>query len=73
MHGDTLKDRSDVTNASRDTKFDLDTTGQRIGDEESESGSEESEDDVLPSKPLSKMSLQVRQSTVKVVIHELSC
>ena len=60
VHGDILKDRSDVTNVSRDTKFDLDTTGQRIGDEESISESEESDEDVLQSKPLSKMSLQVR-------------
>ena len=62
VHGDILKDRSDVTNVSRDTKFDLDTTGQRIGDEESGSGSEESDEDVLPSKPLSKMTLQVRKN-----------
>ena len=59
VHGDVLKDKSDITNISRDTKFDLDTTGQPIRDEESMSDSEESDEDIVPSKPLSKMTLQV--------------
>lgn len=58
VHGDVLKDKSDITNISRDTKFDLDTTGQPIRDEESMSDSEESDEDIVPSKPLSKMTLQ---------------
>lgn len=59
VHGDVLKDKSDITNVSRDTKFDLDTTGQPIRDEESMSNSDESDEDIVPSKPLSKMTLQV--------------
>ena len=59
VHGDVLKDKSDISNVSRDTKFDLDTTGQPIRDEESMSESDESDEEIGQSKSLSKMTLQV--------------
>ena len=59
VHGDILKDKGDPNDISRDTKFDLDPEGQPIEDEETMTDSEE-EVDVIGSKPLNKMSLQVR-------------
>ena len=59
VHGDVLKDKSDVTNVSRDTKFDLDTTGQPINDEDTTSESDDTDEEIGQSKSLSKMTLQV--------------
>ena len=59
VHGDVLKDKSDITNVSRDTKFDLDTTGQPINDEDETSESDDTDEEIGQSKSLSKMTLQV--------------
>lgn len=58
VHGDVLKDKTDPNDVSRDTKFDLDTEGHPIG-EETLSDSED-DLDISRSKPLSKMTLQVK-------------
>ncbi|XP_021378542.1 uncharacterized protein LOC110466410 isoform X2 [Mizuhopecten yessoensis] len=47
---------SDILNKSRDTKFDLDTKGHRIGDRNMDANSSDEEN--YDSKPLTKMSLQ---------------
>ena len=65
VHGDILKDKGDPNDISRDTKFDLDPEGQPIEDEETMTDSEE-EVDVIGSKPLNKMSLQVRLCIIHV-------
>ncbi|XP_060076565.1 uncharacterized protein LOC132556190 [Ylistrum balloti] len=54
---------NDILNKSRDTKFDLDPKGQRIGDDDMDAKSSDEEN--YDPKPLNKMSLQEAFKTFK--------
>ena len=67
VYAQTLQDKIDAMDISRDTKFDLDPEGKPVGGDEM-SDSEESVIDISKPRPINKMSLQVVISVVITLI-----